>query len=66
MAKRQEQFLRDIKKRAKKGAKFNPSGQHPGLKNIKKFNPTEQHPGLKNIKKLVMGLKNIEKLVTGN
>ena len=42
MAKRQEQFLRDIKKRAKKGAKFNPTGQHPGLKNIKKLvTPTD-------------------------
>jgi hypothetical protein len=53
---KQEQFLRNIKKRAKKGAKFNPTGQHPGLKNLsidqekKKSNITYQQ-----YKKLILG-----------
>jgi hypothetical protein len=52
---KQEQFLRSIKKRAKMGAKFNPSGiaksvQDLGVKQAKKSNISYQE-----YKKLILG-----------
>jgi hypothetical protein len=52
---KQEKFLRDIKKRARKGAKFNPTGVAKGVQELNLKQTKQQNMTYQDYKKLILG-----------